>query len=324
MASSAAEPVGMVDTTRQHHTLISPLAGPSGPRPLATIVLPCHNEAGNVVRELERITAAMDASGVSYELLVVDDASTDDSPRLLREALARFPRMRLMPFRRNAGAGAARRIGTSEARGELVAWTAADLSYPNERLPELIRYLVDHPGCAQVVGDRTGGQAAGRARRKPAAWFAHRLAERIGGMSIADLDSGMRAFRRDLALPLLSHLPPRDGASAAWTLAFLTGQYDVDYMPIEFVHRRRPWRRRPLRTAHHYVAHLGRLLVSFEPMKVLFPSAVGLVLIGVAGLVVDLALSPLSLGAGFVGLALAGVVLGAVALLAELVVRARH
>ena len=112
---------------------------PAGPPPLVTSVLPCFNEREHVIEEVERICAAMDASPHTYELLAIDDASTDDTLALLREALPRFPSMRLMPVRRTGGSGTARRIGTLDARGEIVVWTDADMTYPNERIPEFVR-----------------------------------------------------------------------------------------------------------------------------------------------------------------------------------------
>ena len=90
---------------------------PSLAAPLVTIVLPCFNEREHVIEEVARICAAMDASQHSYELLAIDDASTDDTLALLEDALPRFPQMRLMPFRRNGGSGTARRIGTLDGIG---------------------------------------------------------------------------------------------------------------------------------------------------------------------------------------------------------------
>ena len=120
-----------------------------------TIVLPCYNEQEHVIAEVERICAAMDASGYDYELLAIDDASTDKTLVLLEEACGRFPKLRLMPFRRNGGSGTARRIGTQDARGEIVVWTDADMTYPNERIPEFVQMLLDDPTYDQVVGART-------------------------------------------------------------------------------------------------------------------------------------------------------------------------
>ena len=85
----------------------------------------------------------MDASEYSYELLVIDDKSTDNTLEVLKAALPKFPKMRLMPFRTNGGSGTARRIGTREAFGRIVVWTDADMTYPNERIPEFVERAAD-------------------------------------------------------------------------------------------------------------------------------------------------------------------------------------
>lgn len=324
MATPVPEPVELVDPTKQHYTLSPPVADVTGPRPLATIVLPCYNEARRVVRELERITEAMDGSAITYELLVIDDASTDGSRRVLQEALPRFPRMRLMPFRRNGGAGTARRIGTREARGEIVVWADAGLTYPNERIPELVRHLVEHPECGQVVGARNGQQGKGRGLRRPGTWLVRRVAEGIAGVPIADLDSAMRAFRRELSLPLLRLLPPRCASGATITLAFLANQHDVDYLAIECA-KRPSWssRRRPLRTGYGNVVQAARMVMYFNPLAALLPPALALFLLGIAAGVADILVRAFSFVALTVLLLLSGLVVGSLALLADLVVRSR-
>ena len=64
--------------------------------PYVTIILPCYNEEGHVIAEVERICAAMDASGYSYELLAIDDASTDGTLGRLYEAQPHFPQMEVV------------------------------------------------------------------------------------------------------------------------------------------------------------------------------------------------------------------------------------
>src|SRR5918995_441512 len=112
---TARLPVTEPLTPGPHHVSQQATDPDPSPPPLVTIVLPCFNEQDHVIEEVERICAAMDASGLSYELLAIDDASTDATLPLLEEALPRFPHMRLMPFRRNGGSGPGRRIRPQDA-----------------------------------------------------------------------------------------------------------------------------------------------------------------------------------------------------------------
>jgi glycosyltransferase involved in cell wall biosynthesis len=68
-----------------------------------TVILPCYNEEAHFALEIERISAALDRSGLSYELLVIDDKSTDNTLDVVKSELPRYPHLRLMPFRRNGG-----------------------------------------------------------------------------------------------------------------------------------------------------------------------------------------------------------------------------
>ena len=229
--------VRRADPVPLHHT--EGEAADDSPRPRVTIVLPCYNEQDHVVAELERITAAMDASPYAYELLVIDDKSTDDTLKVLRGCASRFPHMRLMPFQRNGGSGTARRIGTREALGEIVVWTDADMTYPNERIPEFVAYLDEHPETDQVVGARLTEQGTYKLLRVPAKWVIRKVAEVLSGTKIPDLNSGLRAFRRDVSLPYLRLLPPGFSCVTTLTLSFLSNQHSVDYLQIGYAKTRR-------------------------------------------------------------------------------------
>ena len=139
--------------------------------PYVSIVLPCYNEQDHVVAEVTRICAAMDTSGYTYELLAYDDSSTDETLARLYEAAPSFPQLQVVHFHRNGGAGTVRRIGTQQARGEIVVWTDADMTYPNERMPELVQMLEKDPTLDQVVGARTSEEGTHKYLRVPAKWF---------------------------------------------------------------------------------------------------------------------------------------------------------
>jgi glycosyltransferase involved in cell wall biosynthesis len=288
-----------------------------------TVVLPCFNEQDHVVQELERISAALDASPYSYELLVIDDASTDDTLAVLREAAPRFLHMRLLPFHRNGGSGTARRIGTQEARGRIVVWTDADLTYPNERIPELVGMLEQDPSFDQVVGARTSEAGTHKLLRVPAKWLIRKVAENLTGTRIPDLNSGLRAFRRDVSLPYLRLLPPGFSCVTTLTLSFLHNQHDVRYVPIDYAKRAGSSKFHFAKDAYRYILQVLRMVMYFNPLKVLMPVALTLLGLGLAKLVYDLVTNPFRIPGSTLLTLLTALQIGALALLADLVVRSR-
>jgi len=293
------------------------------PRPYVTIVLPCYNEQDHVLDEIERISAAMDASGYSYELMAIDDKSTDQTLARLREAESKFEHLRVVAFRRNGGSGTARRIGTHEANGEIVVWTDADMTYPNERIPELVRYLDDNPGVDQVVGARTSEQGTHKLLRVPAKWAIRKFAEWLSGSKIPDLNSGLRAFRREVSLPYLRLLPPGFSCVTTITLSFLSNQHTVDYLPIAYAQRAGHSKFHPLKDAYRYILQVLRMVMYFNPLKVLMPAALWLSGIGFVKGITDVVRYHFHLTTNTMLLFVTGLLIGAVALLADLIVRSR-
>jgi glycosyltransferase involved in cell wall biosynthesis len=307
-----------------HRTLPGPEpAGGQQAPPVATVVLPCFNEADHVLAELQRITAALDASGLRYEVLAVDDASTDGTLAVLREAATTMPNVRVVAFRRNGGSGTVRRIGTQQARGEIVVWTDADMSYPNERIPELVQLLLDDPTYDQVVGARTTEEGTYKWLRLPAKWFIRKVAERLTNQEIPDLNSGLRAFRRSVSLPYLRLLPSGFSCVTTITLAFLSNQHDIKYVPIDYAKRAGKSKFHFLRDAYRYILQVLRMVMYFDPLKVLMPPALWLFLIGVAKAVVDMVRHPFYFPANTILIVLSSLIIASMALMADLVVRSR-
>ena len=89
--------------------------------PYVTVILPCYNEQGHVMAEVERICAAMDASGYRYELLAVDDASTDETLARLYEAAPRFPQLQVVPSGATAAPG--RSAGSAPSGPGAKSWS---------------------------------------------------------------------------------------------------------------------------------------------------------------------------------------------------------
>lgn len=299
--------------------------GPGGrtPAPYVTIVLPCYNEGAHVLQEIDRITATMQASELTYELLCIDDASTDDTLDVLRHAQQRYPNLRILPFRRNGGSGTARRIGTQQARGEIVVWTDADMTYENERIPELVRILRDDPSYDQVVGARTTEEGTHKWARVPAKWLIRKIAEWLTKTRIPDLNSGLRAFRREVSLPYLRLLPAGFSCVTTITIAFLSNQHDIKYVDTAYAKRAGVSKFHFVNDAYRYILQVLRMVMYFDPLKVLMPPALWMVVIGFVKAVVDMVRHPFYFPASTVLLVVSGIMIGSLALLSDLVVRSR-
>jgi polyisoprenyl-phosphate glycosyltransferase len=293
------------------------------PRPYVTVVLPCYNEQDHVLEEIARISIALDASGYAYELLAIDDKSTDETLARLRSVETTYPKLHVVAFRRNGGSGTVRRIGTRDARGEIVVWTDADMTYPNERIPELVRYLDDNPDVDQVVGARTSEQGTHKLLRVPAKWVIRKFAEWLSGSTIPDLNSGLRAFRREVSLPYLRLLPPGFSCVTTITLSFLSNQHTVDYLPISYAQRAGSSKFHPLKDAYRYILQVLRMVMYFNPLKVLMPLGLWLILIGFVKGIFDVARYHFHLTTNTLLLFVTGLLIAAVALLADLIVRSR-
>ncbi len=279
-----------------------------------SIVLPVHNEVGHLGQEIDRITKSMNASPYTWELIIVDDGSSDGSTEL---AVA-HDSTRVIRAERNQGAGTSRRIGTEAARGRIVVWSDADMSYPNHQIPQLIDEL-GHSD--QIVGARTSEQGTLKILRWPAKWIIRRLASYLTQTKIPDLNSGFRAFRRDIGLQYTPALPPGFSCVTTLTMAFLMNGYEVKYTPIEYKTRAGTSKFHWLTDTNRYALQVIRMMLSYEPLRLILPltAVLGTVFVGKLGF--DLVEKDLRPAANTILLGLAVVQLFAVGMLADLVVR---
>jgi len=280
-----------------------------------SVVLPCFNERDHIELEVKRIRAALEGAGLAYELLCVDDGSTDGT----REILQAMAGIRPILLARNQGSGTARRIGTQHARGEVVVWTDADMTYPNELIPELVAQLDDT--YDQVVGARRSEAGTYKLARVPAKWAIRKLASFLTNTDIPDLNSGLRAFKRSVAEPYLRLLPAGFSCVTTITLAFLSNGHPVKYVPIDYFKRAGRSKFHPFTDAYNYIIQVLRMVMYFNPLRVLMPVALTLLAATGVKLIFDLVRHDLHVAGSTVLVGLAAFNIMAIALLADLVVR---
>jgi glycosyltransferase involved in cell wall biosynthesis len=159
-----------------------------------SIVVPVYNEAENIGPLVDAVRDAL-GEDVAWELLLVDDGSTDGS-RVVARALARTDaRIRLIPLARNFGQTAAMQAGFDAATGRVVVSMDGDLQNDPADIPRLIAKL--DQGYDLVTGYRVDRQDTLLTRKVPS-WIANRIIARLTGVSIRDNGCSLKAYRREL------------------------------------------------------------------------------------------------------------------------------
>ncbi|MFM2046833.1 MAG: hypothetical protein RL383_910 [Actinomycetota bacterium] len=280
-----------------------------------SVILPVYNEKGHLRTEIDRIRAALSASRHSFEIIVVDDGSNDGS----ETELPQIEGITLITHRKNQGSGAARRTGTTAARGRVVVWTDVDMTYPNDRIPELVDRM---DGWDHIVGWRQTEEGTHKLLRTPAKWLIRKLASFLSETDIKDLNSGLRAFRRDVAMQYVHELPKGFSCVTTLTMSFLGNGYSVGFMPIDYFPRAGRSKFHWLRDTRRYILQVIRMTLSYNPLKVFLPVGLLLLGLGLVKLGFDWAERDFRLAANTLLIFFAALQVITVGLLADLVVRA--
>ena len=163
--------------------------------PELSVVVPLYNEEPNVIGLHRELTAALHTWGRPYELILVDDGSTDGTFDRLRELHATDPRLRVIRLRRNFGQTAAFAAGFAHARGRLIATADGDLQNDPADLPAMVDLLGDDYDI--VCGWRRHRKDPWMTRRLPSR-LANWLISRTTGVHLHDYGCSLKVFRGDV------------------------------------------------------------------------------------------------------------------------------
>lgn len=248
-----------------------------------SIIIPAFNEElaiRQVITELQTLAQEHD---ITAEIIVVDDGSADATARA-----ALGTGVRVIQHRNNRGYGASLKSGIEAASYDIIAITDADGTYPARHLPQMLRQM----DCADmVVGARTGQNVHIPLVRRPAKWLLKHLANYVANAHIPDLNSGLRVFRRDIAIQYFPILPNYFSFTTTITLAMFCDNYAVTYVPIDYRKRQGkskivPW------DAGSFAILILRTAMLFKPLRVFIPVALVCLTYGLAKITIDLFRDP--------------------------------
>ncbi len=242
-----------------------------------SVIIPAYNEEGGIRGVLEEVERVLQGNAYDFEIIVVDDGSTDRTAKIVRETSAR-----LLEQPANRGYGASLKLGIKQAAYEWIVIVDADGTYPPEAIPSLLEGAED---CDMAVGARTGQHVAIPPIRRFPKWLLKKLADYLTGMRIPDLNSGLRVFRKEAVEKFLPILPDGFSFTTTITVAFLCNNLSVRYVPIDYFKRSGRSKFRPFSDTLNLLNLIIRTSLYFNPLKIFLPAAGLLLAAGLALLV---------------------------------------
>lgn len=237
-----------------------------------SIVIPAYNEENGIAPVLTELLETLDRLdlGVPFEIIVVNDGSTDRTSEALAPFVGEGKRVRLIEHPRNKGYGAALKTGIHAAEHPWILITDADGTYPNEHIPDVLAHREGHE---MVVGARTGENTNIPLLRRPPKWVLRKLASWLSQRPIPDLNSGFRLMKKDVVEKFFNILPNGFSFTTTITLAMFSAGHDVHYQPINYLKREGKSKIRPIADTLNFLKLIVRTVMYFDPLRVFLPLA---------------------------------------------------
>lgn len=278
----------------------------------ASIIIPAYNEKEGIFQVIESLRSLKKRCGNHWEIIVVDDGSTDGTSEMIRDiqdiVLIRHP------F--NRGYGAAIKTGIRHARYNTLVISDADGTYSIEDIPRLLALL---PKSEMVVGARKNKDTNIPYVRRPAKWILNKLANFLSGTKIPDLNSGLRAMKKDIVMKFCHLLPDGFSFTTTITLAMLTNDYAVEFIPIDYHLRLGRSKIRPVRDTLNFIQLIIRTVLYFDPLKIFLPISAFFFASSIAVLVLSYLFTPKVMDITTVILFISGVQILAIGMIADLI-----
>ncbi len=278
----------------------------------ASIVLPSYNEEEAISIVIDDIRKAMEPTSYAYEIIVVDDCSSDKTAEFAAQK-----GVQVIQHPVNRGSGASRKTGTRNARGEIVVMLDADGTYTAADIPRLLEMF---PEWDQVNGARTSEEGTMKMLRIPAKWFIRRLAIYLSGTYIPDLNTGLKAFKRDIMMKYLWVMPEGFSCVTTMTLAFLCNGYTVTWIPSAYHKRIGESKFHPIKDTSKYLSTVIRMIMYFNPLRVFLPLSTLLFFVGLVLAFNNVVIKGDYIQEGDIILILGSILIGSFGLLADLIV----
>jgi len=242
-----------------------------------SIIIPAYNEEATIADTLRLVREFTE--GANCEIIVIDDGSTDNTRNLIKD----FGDVTVIHHPVNKGYGASIKAGLRRSSGDYILTLDADGQHRKEDVLLLMAQMYEYD---MVVGERDKANEAGLLR-KVGKIFVRAVVNSLGRTKIFDFNSGLRAFRKDVAMQYIHLFPNGFSYSTTITVAFLHEGYSVNYIPIQ-VQKRTGKSTVSVFDGFRTLVLITRLYMLFAPLRIFIPASLFVFAAGTTNLVFDL------------------------------------
>ena len=276
-----------------------------------TIIIPTYKEAIPVVQEtLTEVEKVLFQTNWKFEIIIINDGS---GPEFDYNALQTKEHVRILEHPHNKGYGAAIKTGIQHSTHPWIGITDADGTYPHQDFPQLLEKTEE---ADMIIGTRKLSDVPWL--RQAPKFLLNRYASFLANETIADLNSGMRLFKRELAMRFWPLYPDGFSLTSTITMAAISHGYTLAEVPIEYYKRHGKSSIRPIADTYRFFKLVGRLGLYFNPLRIFIPIAGGCIAVGLLKATRDYIVEG-HLGNVSISLILAGLQIYLMGLLAELI-----
>lgn len=248
-----------------------------------SIVIPCHNEAVGIKSTIDDITGILKNTQLNFEIIVVDDASRDQTPHILKQLKNKPIRVVTNPF--TTGYGASIKAGIEQSRFAWIGICDGDGTYPVKKFPEFLKYTAEYD---MVVGERTGKIRSIPLFRRPVKWFLNRFSSFVVKRKIRDVNSGMRIFKKEIALKYWNLLPDGFSLTTTLTLSMIMDHHRIKNLEIAYLKRKGKSKINPLKDTYDFFLLIMKIAMFYNPLRVFIPFFFGVSAMTVVSLIRDI------------------------------------
>jgi len=229
-----------------------------------SIIIPAYDEEKSIKETLEEVLTFCKNNLKEYQVIVVDDASADNTPAIA----ARYGEVTVMKNPVNIGYGGSIKKALSEARYEHVLIMDADGTYSVGEIKKLLPFVGDFD---MVVGARQGRHYRGSLMKRFSRFLFYLLLKYVTGESIPDANSGLRIFKKSVVMKFTDDLCSGFSFTTTITIIMLSNQYLIKFIPIEYKKRIGKSKVRFVRDSLRTIQILLQNISYYNPIKAFLP-----------------------------------------------------